>query len=280
MGRGSKIFQQNRALGYVSNQIPATLRYLFGRKENLLTTCVGRSFHTYGCNHFRLLCVSGLHPEEITCLASDKFLCYSASGNVIYAWRGGSEIKYKYVGHQSKIHLMLPFGAHLISVDGDSSLRIWDKRSEMCYLEIPFQNSSFKISAIMHPNTYANKILVGSEQGGLQLWNIRQSKLIYTFTGFDTKITVLEQAPALDVVGVGLEDGKIALLNLKVDQILMEFAQDWGPVTGISFRTDGLPIMMTSSTNGQVAFWDLEEKRVSIKFPIRFYKIMYDFKYF
>jgi U3 small nucleolar RNA-associated protein 21 len=51
-------------------------------------------------------------------------------------------------------------------------------------------------------------------------------------------------------------------LDLKVDVALMEFTQKWGMVTGISFRTDGPPMMASSSTNGQIAFWNLEEKKV------------------
>lgn len=227
-----------------------------------MSTCVGKSFQTFNCTHFRLLAVSGLHPEEIQCLASDKFLIFSASGNIIYGWRRGNEIKHKYIGHKSKVHLLLPFGEHLISVDEDSLLKVWDKRDESVYLEIPFQNETFKISTIMHPNTYINKVLIGSDQGFLQLWNVRHGKLIYTFGGFDCKITVIEQAPAVDVAAVGLSSGKIVLLHLKADEVLMEFTQEWGEVTGISFRTDGPPLMATSSTNGQIAFWDLEEKKV------------------
>lgn len=259
----SRIYQQNRALGYVSNQVAATVRYVAGRKENCVSTCVGKSFQTFNCTHFRLLAVSGLHSEDIQCLASDKFLIFSASGKIIYGWRRGNEIKHKYVGHNSKVHLLLPFGMHLISVDQDSLLKVWDKKDESVYLEIPFQNDTFKISAIMHPNTYINKIVVGSEQGGLQLWNVRHGKLIHTFSGFGEKITVLEQAPAIDVAAIGLASGKIVLLNLKADVVLMEFKQEWGSVTGISFRTDGPPMMATSSTNGQIAFWNLEEKKVA-----------------
>lgn len=259
----SRIYQQNRALGYVSNQIPATVRYVAGRKENCVSTCVGKSFQTFNCTHFRLLAVSGLHADNIQALASDKFLIYSASGNIIYGWRRGNEIKHKFVGHKSKVHLLLPFGGHLISVDADSLMKVWEIRDSSLYLEIPFQNVNFKISAIMHPHTYINKILVGSEQGGLQLWNIRHAKLIHTFQGLSSKITVMEQSPALDVVAVGTANGKIILLNLKAEEILMEFTQEWGEVTGISFRTDGPPIMATSSLNGQIAFWNLEDRNVN-----------------
>jgi U3 small nucleolar RNA-associated protein 21 len=262
--KGSKIYQQNRAIGYVSDNVPATVRYLFGRKDNLITTCVGRSFQTFSSNHFRLLSVSGLHPEEITCLASNKLLTFSASGSTIYAWRAGSQIKFKYIGHNNNVQLMMTFGDHLLSVDEDSCLKIWEIKTEVLYLEIPFQNSQFKITAMLHPDTYVNKILLGSEQGTLQLWNIRQGKLIYSFKNqFGCKITVLEQSPALDVIGVGLASGRIILLNLKQDEIVMEFFQDWGLVTGLTFRTDGPTMMVSSSTNGQVAFWDLEEKKIS-----------------
>lgn len=258
----SRIYQQNRALGYVSNNVQATIRYVAGRKENCVSTCVGKSFQTFNCSHFRLLAVSGLHPHDIQCLASDKYHIFSASGNVVYAWRRGNEIKYKYIGHKSKVHLLLPFGEHLITIDEDSLVKVWEKRNESLYLEIPFHNDTFKVTAVMHPNSYINKIVLGSEQGGLQLWNVKQGKLIYTYSGFGSKITVIEQAPALDVAAIGLSNGKIILLNLKVDTVLMEFTQEWGAVTGIAFRTDGPPMMATSSTNGQIAFWNLEEKKV------------------
>jgi len=258
----SRIFQQNRALGYVSNQVPATVRYVTGRKENLVTTCVGKSFQTFSCTHFRLLTVSGLHPDDITCLASDKFLIYSACGTIIYGWRRGNEIKHRYVGHKSKVTHIMPFGNHIISVDEDSLLKVWDKKNECLFTEIPFQNESFKITAIMHPHTYVNKILLGSEQGTLQLWNVRHGKLIYTFSALSSKITVIEQSPAVDVVACGMSNGQIALINLKVDKIIMEFTQEWGIVTGIAFRTDGPTMMATSSINGQIAFWDLEEKKI------------------
>ena len=45
------------------------------------------------------------------------------------------------------------------------------------------------------------------------------------------------QAPAVDVVGVGLQSGKIILHNLKFDEVVMSFHQDWGPVTALTFRT-------------------------------------------
>lgn len=42
----------------------------------------------------------------------------------------------------------------------------------------------------------------------------------------------------------------------------MEFLQDWGFVTTISFRTDDVPIMATGSATGHIVFWNLQEKKV------------------
>lgn len=48
------------------------------------------------------------------------------------------------------------------------------------------------------------------------------------------------QAPAVDVVAVGLVSGHIIIHNIKFDETLMKFQQDWGRITAISFRTGKL----------------------------------------
>lgn len=121
----SRIFARNRALGYVSNHIPLVTRYILRRKEHFVVTCVGRAFHTYGCKHFTLLSVSGLHPDNITCLATDTFHVYTACANDVYAWRRGTDLKHTYKGHEYPVHLLLPFGAHLLSVDESSNLKVF-----------------------------------------------------------------------------------------------------------------------------------------------------------
>ena len=86
---------------------------------------------------------------------------------------------------------------------------------------------------------------------------------LFLLKGWQTPITCIEQAPALDVIGIGLSDGHIILHNLKCDKTIMDFYQDYGLVTNIAFRTDGIPIMATASPNGHLVFWDLEKKAVA-----------------
>ena len=48
---------------------------------------------------------------------------------------------------------------------------------------------------------------------------------------------ISRQAPAVDVVAIGMASGRVVLHNIRYDEQLMSFTQDWGPVTAISFRT-------------------------------------------
>ncbi|XP_072048834.1 WD repeat-containing protein 36-like [Amphiura filiformis] len=260
--QGSHIFSGFRALGFYCNHVPLALRYHKKHRDHYVVTAVGKAFHTYNCSKLGIVSVSNSHPDDITCLAVDAFLVYTGCHNIIRAFANGRQIIHTYEGHVSDVHLLLPFGEHLVSVDEDSQLKIWDIKSTEIYLELSFDNLAFCITAIMHPTTYLNKILLGSRQGTMQLWNIKTNKLIYTFQGWGAPISVIEQAPAVDVVAVGHVDGTVIVHNLKFDETIITFKQEWGPVTAIAFRTDGQPIMATGSTLGHIALWNLEEKRL------------------
>ena len=41
----------------------------------------------------------------------------------------------------------------------------------------------------------------------------------------------------MDVITVGLSDGRAVLHNIRYNEKIVEFKQDWGPVTALMFRT-------------------------------------------
>jgi hypothetical protein len=45
----------------------------------------------------------------------------------------------------------------------------------------------FTPTVLMHPLSFPNKVLIGSEQGALQLWNIDRVALIHHFGRFEGK---------------------------------------------------------------------------------------------
>ena len=199
------------------------------------------------------------HEDDITCLAADTYHVYTASGTTIKAWRRGTELKHEFKGHSKPIHIMLAFGPHLLAVDETNIMKVWDIKAEEVSLELSF-STTFTVSALIHPVTYLNKVLLGSTQGSLQLWNLKSAKQVFVYDGWNSPVTILEQAPAIDVVAVGLASGDIILHNIKFDQSIVKFRQEWGPITSLTFRTDGAPIMITGSTQGHLAIWDLEQQ--------------------
>ena len=59
-----------------------------------------------------------------------------------------------------------------------------------------------------HPDTYLNKVVIGSQEGKLQLWNFATGKMLYEFSDLgDAAVLCIAPSPALDVVGLGMSDG-------------------------------------------------------------------------
>uniref|UniRef100_A0A3Q3M285 WD repeat domain 36 n=1 Tax=Mastacembelus armatus TaxID=205130 RepID=A0A3Q3M285_9TELE len=256
--RTHSLFSGFRVLGLYSNHVPHALRYHKKHREFYLVTAVGKCFHAYNvCSYWlmrrdviRCGCLGNSLSDDITCVTADRMLVFTAAGRLISAFARNKEVVMRYHGHKQEVHLLLPLGDQLISADSD------------IYLRLQFDLNTFEVSAMMHPSTYLNKVLLGSSQGALQLWNIKTSKLLFTFPGWSSGVTVLQQSPAVDVVGIGTAAGRIIIHNIRMDETLMSFTQDWGPVNSLAFRTDGPPIVASGSPQGHIAFWDLERRQL------------------
>ncbi|KAK5620300.1 hypothetical protein CRENBAI_025715 [Crenichthys baileyi] len=259
---GSSLFSGFRVLGLYSNHVPHALRYHLKHREFYVVTSVGRSFHTFNVSRLGIVSVSNCLADDITCLAADRMLVFAASGKMICAFARNKEVVMRYHGHKQEVRLLLPLGDQLISADSGGDVVVWSITGGDIYLQLNFDPGTFDVSAMMHPSTYLNKVLLGSSQGALQLWNIKTSKLLFTFPGWSAGVTVLQQSPAVDVVGVGTVTGRIIIHNIRLDETLMSFTQDWGPISTLAFRTDGPPIVASGSPQGHIAFWDLESRQL------------------
>lgn len=79
--------------------------------------------------------------------------------------------------------------------------------------------------------------MVGSSDGRMRIWNLKTGKLVHEFDslGDDLSINVLEQSPAIDVIGIGLSNGRILIKNIKFDTLICSFYQT-GKITALVFR--------------------------------------------
>ena len=250
-------------MALVSDHVPAIIRYNEKQDEMKIITSVGKSFNVYG-SRLQLLEASLQMPEPISVMDSDSIFVFTAAGTKIYAWKQGHKwLVHTYAGHEHRVICLLAFGQHIVSVDDHSNLLMQEIKSEKVVLRYQFQIKKFQITCMMHPSTYPNKMLLGSRQGSLQLVNLKTQTLIYEFKGWNSAVRVMEQSPAVDIVGIGLANGMIVIHHLKRDESLMHLQQEWGPVVTLSFRTDGPPFLASTSTTGHVAIWDLEKQRIA-----------------
>ncbi|ETL77974.1 hypothetical protein, variant 2 [Phytophthora nicotianae] len=161
---------------------------------------------------------------------------------------------------------MMAVGNVLFALDDERDIKIWDLDTMELVDTLSFP-VGFTPTVMLHPDTYLNKVLVGSERGALQLWNIRKMKCIYEFKGWGSAVTALEQSPAVDVVSIGLADGRLMVHHLQLDERVLDFKQDQqSGITSMSFRTDTgastTPLVVSGSRSGDIAVWNLQTKRL------------------
>ncbi|KAK3017295.1 hypothetical protein RJ639_006399 [Escallonia herrerae] len=109
----------------------------------------------------------------------------------------------------------------------------------------------------------AHQVIIGSQDGSLQLWNISTKKKLFEFKGWKSAISCCVSSPALDVVAVGCANGKIHVHNIRYDEEIVNFSHSTrGAVTALSFRTDGQPLLASGGSSGVISIWNLDKKRL------------------
>ena len=115
---------------------------------------------------------------------------FTGCGDTVYAWRRGTELKHVYRDEDASSHVrhILPFGPSLVTVDAQGWLRVWDIKSCGLLKKVRFDPETFDVTALCHPLTYKDKVLLGSRQGALKLYNLKTEKQIYRFQGKTTHL--------------------------------------------------------------------------------------------
>lgn len=261
--QNSRVLQSFRAIGMVVDDVP--LRWYGMGKESFAAASLGKSFAVYKCDKLTPVLVSPQLPKRIAALevVPKKHLTFTACGRHILVWKRVKQTA-TLTGHKGAVTQLLVVGNVLFSLDDARSLLIWDLDDMTLINQIDFPQH-FTPTVMLHPATYLNKLLIGSQEGALQIWNVRKMKCLYTFKGWKSPVVALEQSPAVDVVGVGLADGRLVLHHLQYDKLVMDFAQESSKVTSIAFRTDGgapTPLVVSGTVSGDIAIWNLQEKRL------------------
>lgn len=257
------IFEPFRAIGYITSSVPFSVQRL--GTETFVTVSVGKSWQIYNCAKLSLVLVGPQLAKKIRALASYRDYTFAAYGNEIGVFKRAHQVA-TWSRHTAKVNLLLLFGEHILSVDVEGNVFIWafkgtdENLSPVGHILL---DTEFTPSCIMHPDTYLNKVILGSQDGSLQLWNISTKKKLYDFKGWKSSICCCVSSPALDVIAVGCADGKIHVHNIRYDEEVVTFSQTTrGAVTALSFRTDGQPLLASGGSSGVISIWNLEKRRL------------------
>ncbi|SOV05658.1 related to UTP21 - U3 snoRNP protein [Ustilago sp. UG-2017a] len=182
------------------------------------------------------------------------------------------ELQQKEEGTQ--LSSLIVFGDTIVALSSDGrSVFVWSIASTELIRRIDFPDN-FVASSLLHPATYLNKILIGSTDGQLALWNIRPGSLVHTYDSQQLRtaaarpnaaapsaaIVNLTQSPAVDVIAIGFADGLVLLHDIRLDESLFSLHANGGLSSGsVSFRSDGKQHSVAIATNsGNISIFDLE----------------------
>lgn len=165
---------------------------------------------------------------------------------------------------------VLIFGSWIVAAC-ETRIEIWKSETYEHYTTIYTMGSKGgnEVTALCNMPTYLNKIFVGRQDGGIEIWNISSGKLIYTILPPSADcgaVTALQPTPALSLLGIAYAKGPLTIHNIRTDQVSILLNSDT-LITSISFRTDGIGagedgrkdgVMATAGPDtGDVTFWDL-----------------------
>lgn len=257
------IFEPYRAIGYITTSVPFSVQRL--GTETFVTVSVGKAFQVYDCAKLTLVAVGPQLPKKIRALASNRDYTFVAYGTNIGVFARADQVA-TWNRHKEKVNLLLVFGDYVLSVDVKGNIFIWPFKEMNKNLEAVGHiqlEDGFLPSCIIHPDTYLNKVILGSQAGSLQLWNISTRKKLYEFKGWNSPVHCCVSSPALDVVAVGCSDGTIHVHNVLYDEEIVSFTHSTrGAVTALSFRTDGEPLLASGGSSGVISIWHLEKRRL------------------
>ncbi|KAL4889301.1 Utp21 specific WD40 associated putative domain-containing protein [Aspergillus ambiguus] len=286
---GSRIFSPFRTLGLVSpTSVPFTSVRL-GKATFQITTSVGRSLQTYDLRRgLNLVFISRPEtPEIITSTFAWQDRVFAAWGNVrpgssggVWVFKRGKKIASLEVpgGTDDPIDRLLVFGSWVVGCTR-KCIQVWKNASYEHYTTLtPHRGGAATIEQIYagqmcNVPTYLNKIFVGRYDGGIDIWNVKTGKLIYTIPPMlpgAGAVTAIQPCPVLSLIAVADKNGSLTIRNIETGQIVLSLRTSSShsePITSVTFRSDDLgagedgrspgAMATTCRNSGDITMWDL-----------------------
>lgn len=212
---------------------------------------------------------------------------FAAAGNFVYEYVRGKQVSSISSIDDSdastastssssayNISEIILFGNTLCGLSEDGRrLFVWDVQEKELLTTIGF-DSDFTATHVVHPSTYLNKVVVTSKEGALQIINVQTRHVVHSFSPdtfqdsssmTSSAITCVVQSPAIDVLALGFDDGRILIFDIRSGETLLQFQMSADSpshlpsITALSFRTDNeAQTLASADMYGNIALWDLD----------------------
>lgn len=311
----SALFNSYRHVGLVCGGT-GTQSSLYGLGEDVFfATPIGRAYQVYNCDHLTVCMVSRLIPSTISHLACFREWTFAATDDGVVVFDRGRPLRTlpwyattstsapaTAAAAASACVALMTLGEYLLSLAASGVVRVWripaitagigaargaaasdadasesDTAPQHVHvvLQLP---PGVHASALLHPDTYVNKVAIGASNGSVYIVNLQSGKLIHEcVVARGAAITCMAQSDTLDVIGVGTSDGRVVVHNLRVDApvcTLQHSGADTklaaGAVTVVAFsRNSSLPhpTLLSGTESGSLALWNLESKMLQMLLP-------------
>eukprot|EP00301_Raphidiophrys_heterophryoidea_P003121 c11420_g1_i2.p1 GENE.c11420_g1_i2~~c11420_g1_i2.p1 ORF type:complete len:1037 (+),score=314.16 c11420_g1_i2:88-3111(+) len=265
---GSRLLHPFREIGMVCNGVPGCVKSV--NTDSLIVTSIGQAYHMYLASKLSLLFVGPQLPGHITCLDIGNHHVYAAVGGDIWGLKRG-KVSFRAricetLAQDSVLTHILKLGQLFIcgvAFGQHTQVYVCEKSKAPQLVKLPFRPNN-KLTHILHPHTYLNKVLVCTSSGKVHIVNIRTLQTVYTFN-IGGEIVSVGQSGVVDVVAFGLRDGRVVVHNIKLDTQVCVFnhSKTQGIPVSLSFRTDEIPQLAVGCSSGDVVVWNLETRKLA-----------------
>ena len=151
-----------------------------------------------------------------------------------------------------------PDGKVLVSVGGDSSIRLWSLQGKLRKKWEAEQGGLQRVS--FSPNVNAKIFATAGEKDDVRLWNLR-GQLLRTLPGHQGVVNAISFDPDGKLLASGGEGDTVYLWDLQdKGKLLLKFKANQTEIKSIEFSPNGKELV-TGGKNGTIRLWDLQGNR-------------------
>ncbi|KAH8056458.1 hypothetical protein JL722_7292 [Aureococcus anophagefferens] len=268
----SRTLRSHRVVGAIADDAPTCVSfYDLGGVGFVCARVAGDAFQVLKLDSLAVQLTSPRLGRPIACLASLGEWTYCGVGDELWCFERAAFRGVAGAGAGPPARDVAGPLVAAADAGGATELSCWARPAGAKRSALPVDAARFELgagfimTAACHPPTYVNKIVVGSSDGALELWNLRSGKRVhrYAYAGGGGGVAAIAASGALDVVAVARTTGVAELVDAKRDVLL--FALDHGaPLACLCFCRsapeggEGSPRLATGGADGDIRVWDLE----------------------